>query len=243
MASTEIDELLLPMQGAFEHENWGDQIYEALVAFCVFMRGLRRGEAGDTVEEKFVPYELIGCQVAEALRTSPDVGDFKMSLRSEDFKGWKLCDGRLLTPRETDLLEESGMADSWNQTYLLRLPDAEGRTIAAAGQVASGLPNRAVGTRTGAETHTLTAAEMPKHNHQVRVQNGSNVGDVAGWAGNNNAEFLFGATDRTADYGVHYRTNSPTNANPGMAYSGGSEPHNNFQPTLFAGNLFVYIGE
>ncbi len=168
---------------------------------------------------------------------TPDVGDFKMSIRTEDFSGWKLCNGRLLTTRETGLIEEAGITNIWSQSYAVRLPDADGMTIAGAGST------RAVGDRTGSESHTLTDAEMPRHNHMVRVQNGSNVGDVEGWVGHQNSDFLFGATDRNADYGVHYRINAPTSTNPAMAYSGGSEPHNNFQPTLFAGNLFVYIGE
>jgi microcystin-dependent protein len=46
------------------------------------------------------------------------------------------------------------------------LPDLRGRSVIGAGQ-GNGLSNRNLGTTGGAETHTLSIAEMPNHNHTI----------------------------------------------------------------------------
>jgi microcystin-dependent protein len=45
-------------------------------------------------------------------------------------------------------------------------PDLRGRFVLSSGQ-GSGLTNRTLGQTGGAETHTLTVAEMPSHNHSI----------------------------------------------------------------------------
>lgn len=47
------------------------------------------------------------------------------------------------------------------------LPDLRGRTPIGTGQGA-GLTNRTIGANVGAETHQLTTAQMPVHNHLIR---------------------------------------------------------------------------
>ncbi len=54
-------------------------------------------------------------------------------------------------------------------------PDLRGRFVLSSGQ-GSGLTNRTLGQTGGAETHTLTVAEMPAHNHSGFTNGGTDDG-------------------------------------------------------------------
>ncbi len=170
-----------------------------------------------------------------------DVGDFKINPRWDDFGNWKLCNGRALTQTEIDAIIRSGIQSMWFFNYGWNLPDPRGRAIAIGGDGA-GLTSRDPGTVTGTETHTITNSESAKHSHYVRVQHGANAGDVGGWSESTGNDFLFAATDRCSEYGFHPRKSGEHSSQPGMSTEGTNQPHNNMQPTIFLGNLFVYIG-
>lgn len=84
-----------------------------------------------------------------------------------------------------------------------------GRVIIGAGQ-GSGLSNRSFGDVGGAETHTLTIAEMPSHSHSTVQMIGNNAID---------------GVDSTTRYsGDHHNQTRQTGS------AGGDQPHNNMQP-------------
>jgi microcystin-dependent protein len=96
-----------------------------------------------------------------------------------------------------------------------------GRVLGMSG-AGSGLTVRSSGLMIGAEAHVLSIDEMPSHQHTVQG---------------------YVRTD--------YDTNDPFSNFSGLdtgssAYPsnfvGGSQPHNNMQPTFFAGNLFIFTG-
>ncbi len=170
-----------------------------------------------------------------------EVGDFKMSIRKSDFGNWKICDGRDLTTEEYDIIMTDGLMGTWQTSFQHKRPDGRGRAIGAYG-ISSGGVERLPGEALGEDLTVMTMAQMPRHSHYVRVQKGAEVKDTAGWDDQaDGREFLFAATDRTTDYGLHYRKSNDT-GNPGMSYEGNNMPQNNLQPTIFLGNLFVYIG-
>lgn len=88
------------------------------------------------------------------------------------------------------------------------LPDLRGRTVLGAGQ-GSGLSNRVLGTRIGAETHTLSVSELPSHNHPCIAPNDS-------WSGAAGSD---GSVVRSA-----------VSATTGVQGGGGA--HNNMPPSL-----------
>lgn len=98
-------------------------------------------------------------------RTAVDIGDYKMSARSNDYNGWLLCDGRELEASEyKGLFTVIGTTFGASSSNVFKLPDFRGRVIGQAGSGA-GLSVRALGDIVGSETHTLTVNQIPGHTH------------------------------------------------------------------------------
>lgn len=160
------------------------------------------------------------------------VGDYKTSAQSASHGKWLLCDGAAVS-RTTyaALFALIGTAfGSGNGSTTFNLPDGRGRALIGVGQ-GSGLTNRALGAIVGTEAHQLSISEVPAHVHDLFASNG--------------------VTLRQSNGGV---TSSATGLNPGGIFitgtppvlqtmgSGGGGSHNNMQPSLAAGNLFIYTG-
>jgi microcystin-dependent protein len=86
-----------------------------------------------------------------------------------------------------------------------------------------------MGNAVGAETHTLTESEMPSHTH-------TGTTDPAGWAAASVSPAVSLTTTDVADDTGSHTHSFTTNA------TGGGAAHNNMQPTLFVGNVFIYAG-
>jgi microcystin-dependent protein len=134
--------------------------------------------------------------------------------------GYLLCDGAAVS-RTTYSALFTAIGTTYgigNGSTTFNLPDARSRGLIAAGQGA-GLSNRTVGQVLGAETHQLTEAEMPFHNH------GYNRTDTDGSGQSSNAP------DQP-------RLRTASQPFVGTDYRGGDLPHNNMPPSLGA-RLFV----
>lgn len=94
--------------------------------------------------------------------------------------GWLLCAGQLVS-RTTyaELFAAIGITfGAGDGSTTFQLPDARGRVVAGADDMGgtaanrlttagSGVNGKTLGAAGGAETHTLTAAQMPQHGHGV----------------------------------------------------------------------------
>lgn len=83
--------------------------------------------------------------------------------------GWALCDGSLLSiSQNTALFSLLGTIYGGNGTTTFALPDLRGRVAIHQGQ-GPGLSEFTPGQSGGAETGTLTVANLPAHGHPVAV--------------------------------------------------------------------------
>ncbi len=167
------------------------------------------------------------------------VGDLKMSIRSTDYEGWLVCDGRAISRADyNDLFlligETFGAGDGVNT---FNLPNAQGRVL---GSITSNLSTnnltvRCVGDYVGAETHTLLESEMPSHTH-------TDSGHTHSYVNTPNDQSVYSITPNevAADQADVSQTTGVGYAN--IQNTGLDQPHNNMQPTLFIGNTFIYCG-
>ena len=80
-------------------------------------------------------------------------------------RGWALCNGQFLPIAQNQaLFSLLGTTYGGNGVTTFALPNLQGRAPMHAGN-GFGLSPRNLGQSSGAETHTLTASEMPAHSH------------------------------------------------------------------------------
>lgn len=167
------------------------------------------------------------------------VGDVKMSVYNGDFFGWLKCDGRSLS-RTTyaALFAVIGTSFGSADGNSFNLPDCRGRVLGTLGQ-GTGLTNRALGASVGAETHTLTIGEMPSHNHGVTDPGHTHT--YINNTNNQNTDNAF-ASETAADDADLAKTTGSSTTGITIDNNGGGGAHNNMQPTLFIGHVYIYGG-
>ncbi len=144
-------------------------------------------------------------------------------------QGWAKCEGQLLPINQNQaLFSLIGTTFGGNGQTNFALPDFRNRSPIGVGQ-GPGLSPRTLGERTGAQTATLTVANLPAHTHNgtVSVASTSNAGnndeaDGAIFATGGINHFSPGAQAAGAMGGVTATVNN----------TGGSQPFNIRQPYL-----------
>ncbi len=179
-----------------------------------------------------------------------EVGDYKRRAVSySPGLGWLLCDGQAVSRTTYSLLfnvigTTFGVGDG---SITFNLPNANGRVSVTAG-TASGLTPRFVGDVFGEERTTLTEAEMAPHNHTTNHNHPSFTTSVTdlyangkisvggpGLFNNKDVYDSRSSTTRSITVDVPNYTGNSGNA-------GGGQSHNNLQPSIVDGFLFIYAG-
>ncbi len=138
--------------------------------------------------------------------------------------GYLLCNGQLLSISQNEaLFTLLGTIYGGDGETTFGLPDLRGRAAISQGQ-GPGLTNRAIGEMAGSNAVTLTYAQMA-HGHLVAAS-GNNATQA-------NPTGLVFAKDSVAG-ATNYSSAAPnTTMNPGVVtVVGGSQPHDNMQPSL-----------
>lgn len=164
------------------------------------------------------------------------VGDLKWSIMTLDHEGWVMCDGRSVSRQKYKaLFDVIGTSFGSESASTFNLPDCRGRVVGTVGQ-GVGLTNRAMGARVGAETHTLTTSEMPSHSHNV-----TDPGHTHAYTNNTNDQGLNNTitTESAADNADLSQTTGSSTTGITIQNNGGGQAHNNMQPTIFIGNVFI----
>lgn len=149
-----------------------------------------------------------------------DSGDYKWRASASVSAGWLLCDGSIVSQSTyAGLFAVVGTAFNTGGEGVgnFRLPNLKGRVLVS--YDSSQTEFDTLGETGGAKTHTLSAAEMPVHNHNI----------AARWVGG-------GSTDTN---NLSYAS-TPVGGGGlfGSANAGSGSAHNNLQPYSVA---YCYI--
>jgi microcystin-dependent protein len=132
---------------------------------------------------------------------------------------WAPCSGQLLNiAHNSALYSLLGTSFGGNGWSTFALPDMRGR----APLHVAGSAN--LGDKGGAETHTLTLAELPPHTHMVQVD-----GREATQADPGGAAFLAKTSAGTSAYGQTPNTHLATES---VSFEGAGQPHTNMKPFI-----------
>lgn len=149
--------------------------------------------------------------------STPYLGQLMLASWGFAAKGWAQCNGQLLAINQnTALFSLLGTYYGGDGRTNFALPNLQGRTPIGIGSGYS------IGQPGGEASHTLSAAEVPTHNHSVNAAaSGANsTSPSASLLSGGGAAVFVQATNLTA-------MNSAS-----IAPFGGSQPHENRQPYL-----------
>jgi len=103
--------------------------------------------------------------------SSPYIGDIVAVGENFCPRGWASTDGQLISiASNTALFSLIGTTFGGDGRTSFGLPDLRGRVAMGQGR-GPGLSQRPMGQKLGAESHTLSTAQMPAHGHLVNANN------------------------------------------------------------------------
>jgi len=155
--------------------------------------------------------------------SDPFVGEIRMFAGNFAPRSWAFCDGQLLAISQNDVLFSLfGTIYGGDGRTTFGLPELRGRVPIHAGSGAGpGLTPRSVGNRSGGETATVSAGQLPSHTHSWAAsgdpaEDGSPVAH----------------TTATLSGGNLYGSGSPIPMSSlGTTSTGGGASHANLMPT------------
>jgi microcystin-dependent protein len=166
--------------------------------------------------------------------SDPFVGEIRMFAGNFAPAGWALCQGQLMPISENDtLFNLIGTTYGGDGQETFGLPDLQSRIPIHAGQGPGISQNYQLGEKSGAESVTLTAQQIPVHNHPF-------LASTSGATQTSPANQVIAQSGQRAVY-----TEDTTNTNlapSAIGPAGGSQPHDNLQPYLCVNFIISLFG-
>lgn len=155
------------------------------------------------------------------------IGEIRMMSFTFAPRGWAPCNGQLLPINQNQaLFSLLGTTYGGNGTTTFALPDLRGVVpMGTSGDYPGG-------TRVGNAQVTLLASQMPAHTHMMLATGDGVTSDDP----NGNTLGL------AADAGYGANANGGTLGTSTFAPAGGSQPHNNMQPSLTVAFCIALVG-
>jgi microcystin-dependent protein len=176
------------------------------------------------------------------MATDPFLGEIILFAGNFAPRNWAFCHGQLLPiSQNTALFSILGTQYGGDGRTTFALPDLRGRVPIGTGQGPGLSSYPSNGQKGGAETHTLSEAEMPQHDHPIQLQlfGSSDVAYSQSPAGG------VPATSPEADAFAADTNLTPMAAgaaNSTVLNAGASQAHNNMQPYLSLNYIIALYG-
>jgi microcystin-dependent protein len=158
----------------------------------------------------------------------PYVGEIRMFAGNFAPAGWMFCEGQLLPISENEtLFQLIGTTYGGDGESTFALPDLRGRIPIHQG---SGFILAETG---GAEEITLTVNQIAAHSHPLLASSGPGTSNTP----------VNNVTAESVAISLYLEDNPNSNLNPSaIAPTGGSQPHQNFQPYLCVNFIISLFG-
>ena len=152
-------------------------------------------------------------------------------------RNWAFCDGQLLpVSQNTALFSLIGTTYGGDGRTTTALPDLQGKAPMHPGH-GPGLTSRKLGEKLGAETVTLTEAQIPSHSHTARAN--SSAGNPGAGPNQNNS---LGRSRGGDIYQSDTAANLIDMATEAVSTTGGTQAHENMQPFLTMNYIIALEG-
>ncbi len=161
--------------------------------------------------------------------SQPYIGEIRLFAGNFAPSGWATCDGQLMAIAENDaLFNLIGTTFGGDGQTTFAMPDMRGRIpVHLSG-------TNPLGIKTGTETVTLFATQIPPHTHDLRAgAGGTKTSSPA------NAYFASGGTQQYVSNRIS--TLSGT-LQGGLASAGGNQPHDNMMPYVALNFIISLFG-
>jgi len=163
---------------------------------------------------------------------NPFLGEIRMFAGNFAPLDWALCNGQLLPIAEyTALYNLLGTTYGGDGESTFALPNLQSRVPIHQGEGA-GLSPYVIGENGGAETVTLTVAQIPAHTHPAQA---SSAGSGSSDPTNN----FWASSPATKQYSPGTNAQMKSGA---MGQTGGNQPHDNMLPFLVVNFIIALFG-
>jgi microcystin-dependent protein len=171
--------------------------------------------------------------------SEPYLGEIKMFAGNFAPRGWALCDGQLLAIAQNDaLFSLFGTIYGGDGRTTFGIPELRGRLPMHMGN-GPGLSPRQIGQKMGSENVTVSASQIPSHNHNMRVSSAAGTQNIpsGGFLASSPGVRLFRPTPPV---GIALATNS-IGSSP-VPDPSGIQAHTNVMPFLCVNFIVALVG-